>query len=102
MSETSTDIISCCTAVNPCEAKCMIENALVNQAVGKTVMSYKVGEETFSIKLPSISDLRSLLDHYTAACNAACGVPSRPRANVSLVYGSTCSGRTASSCRGNR
>lgn len=64
---------ACCAAVNPCEAKCMIENALVARASGKTVRRYEIGDQEFELSLPSLNDLRSLLQDYERKCALVSG-----------------------------
>lgn len=78
-------IADCCKRINPCEAVCLINNVMVDIAVGKFVKGYKVGGESFQFSEPSLSDLKSLLTLFEARCQKESGQSRRAR--VQFVFG---------------
>lgn len=91
-------IADCCKRIDPCEAVCLINNVMVDIAVGKFVKGYKVGDESFQFAEPSLSDLKALLTLFEARCEKLKG-KSR-RAKVQLIFGEHYAGRGGRSrCR---
>lgn len=84
-------ISDCCKRIDPCEAVCLINNVLVDLAVGKFVTSYKVGGESFHFAQPSMKDLQSLLTVFEARCNKSKGRSRRAR--VQIIFGGHYAGR---------
>ena len=68
---------TCCSRVDPCMAKCMIEQALIDRVAKKTVRRYEVGGQQFELALPSITDLRALLAEYETKCKTSRGERTR-------------------------
>lgn len=87
-------IADCCKRIDPCEAVCLINNVMVDIAVGKFVKGYKVGGESFQFAEPSLSDLKTLLTLFEARCEKSKG-RSR-RAKIQLVFGEHYAGRGGS------
>lgn len=87
MAVTSTpDIADCCQALDPCKALCMLEHAELNLAMGKEITSYKIGEETFTYKKPSLTDLRTLINIYRERCRESQCLPARRRGGGNFMY----------------
>ena len=80
------DISQCCEAMNPCEAKCMLERAEINLALGKEISTYRIGEETFVYAKPSLPQLRALIEVYDRRCNELSGRAPRRRGGGTLRY----------------
>ena len=94
------DIKTCCSAINPCEALCLLNNAALDIALGKSLMSYKVGEQTFNLVKPSLKDVKIMITHYEGLCNKSKGKPARRRAKVCFVHAeNTCGTCEQTSCR---
>ena len=83
---TEQTIADCCEAMNPCQAKCMLERAELNLAMGKELSTYRIGEETFVYSKPSLPQIRALIEIYTARCNEASGRPALRRGGGTLRY----------------
>lgn len=43
-------IADCCKRIDPCEAVCLINNVMVDIAVGKFVKGYKLGVRAFNLQ----------------------------------------------------
>lgn len=78
-------IADCCKRIDPCEAVCLINNVMVDLAVGKFVRGYKVGGESFQFAEPSLRELKALLTLFEARCAQAQGRSRRAR--VQLIFG---------------
>lgn len=78
-------IADCCKQIDPCEAVCLINNVMVDLAVGKFVRGYKVGGESFQFAEPSLNELKTLLTLFESRCQKAQGRSRRAR--VQFVFG---------------
>ena len=88
MSATATpEIHECCKHLNPCDALCQLENAELQLAMGKNLQSYKIGEESFTYKQSSLSDIRALIGIYRERCREAQGQTRRRRGGGAFMYG---------------
>lgn len=94
---TNSNIEDCCQRVNPCEALCMLEAAELNLATGKELTSYKIGEETFVYKKPSLTEVRALIEIYQGRCRRASGQTARRRGGGRFMYG-TQTRRSSGTC----
>ena len=81
------EITDCCKRVDPCNAVCLIDNVLVDLIAGRAVTGYRVGEESFQIRPPTIAEARALRVHFVGLCNESQGRPARRRASVCFVHG---------------
>lgn len=79
------DIVECCKVLDPCNAVCLLNNVLIDLVAGRAVTGYRVGEESFQIKPPTIAETRGLLEYFEGKCNESKGLLSRRRAKVCFV-----------------
>lgn len=94
------DIVDCCKRVNPCEAVCLLTNVLIDLVAGRAITGYRVGEESFQIRPPTITEVKGLLEYFEGKCNEANGKPARRRAKVCFVPGAhRCAMCYCSPCR---
>lgn len=81
------NFINCCQMMDPCEAVCLIDNAILQLTLGKRVISYQIGDEKFTMQAVSTADLGKTRAHFEALCRQSQGLSKRARFNGCLVYG---------------
>ena len=93
-------VSTCCEMVNPCVALCQLLQMELDLALGKRVRAYEIGEEKFTIQVPTLAEIRSLIVTYRGLCNQAQGKPSRQRGSGCFVFGPhRCRSCSSSPCR---
>lgn len=88
----------CCAKMDPCTALCELENAEIQLATGKKTASYEIGDEKFTVRLPSLKDIRCLIEIYERRCAKSRG--QRCRGGGGFVFADPrCKICRASRCR---